>query len=203
MVTERGQSSMRMSGIPGRSSPRRLNLAIQHGHNMFRICLLMWCARLLVYPKRHRAVNCTSCFYMKSGHSTSLPAIPLEADIRFRQFSPLRFPLGISHLLTRVCLSTEKSEGMFATMIIILPSAYTGGQVHVSHSNQKQTFDFSSTSLSSTAVLAWYTDVKHEVKPVTSGYRLASPTTSFTLPQASLVPPSPIHTRLSPICVVF
>ena len=58
-------------------------------------------------------------------------------------------------------------------MIIILPSAYTGGQVHVSHSNQQQTFDFSSTSLSSTAVLAWYTDVKHEVKPVTSGYRLA------------------------------
>jgi len=45
--------------------------------------------------------------------------------------------------------------------------------VHVSHSNQKQTFDFSSTSLSSTAVLAWYTDVKHEVKPVTSGCRLA------------------------------
>lgn len=89
---------------------------------------------------------------------------------RCELYKLLLYEVG-SHFLPHT--DTEKSTGMFATMIIILPSAYTGGQVHVSHSNQKQTFDFSSTSLSSTAVLAWYTDVKHEVKPVTSGYRLA------------------------------
>lgn len=33
--------------------------------------------------------------------------------------------------------------------------------------------DFSQESLFSTALLAWYTDVKHEIKEVTSGYRLA------------------------------
>ncbi|CAA7268416.1 unnamed protein product [Cyclocybe aegerita] len=68
---------------------------------------------------------------------------------------------------------TQKAEGMFATAIIILPSAYTGGQVVVSHASKKKTIDFSSSSLTSTAVLAWYTDVTHEVKRVRSGYRLA------------------------------
>ena len=42
----------------------------------------------------------------------------------------------------------------------------------VSHASTSRTIDFAPTSLLSTAVLAWYTDVKHEVKSVTSGYRL-------------------------------
>ncbi|KAF8908586.1 hypothetical protein CPB84DRAFT_1843480 [Gymnopilus junonius] len=68
---------------------------------------------------------------------------------------------------------TQKAEGMFATVIIILPSAYTGGQVVVSHSSKTETIDFAPSSQFSTAILAWYTDIKHEVKEVTSGYRLA------------------------------
>lgn len=62
---------------------------------------------------------------------------------------------------------------MFATVVVILPSAYTGGQVVVSHASTSRTIDFSEDSLHATSILAWYTDVRHEVKPVTSGYRLA------------------------------
>ena len=69
--------------------------------------------------------------------------------------------------------STQKANGMFATVVILLPSAYTGGQVVVSHASTTKVIDLAPNSLLSTAVLAWYTDVKHEVKPVTSGYRLA------------------------------
>ncbi|KAJ3867375.1 hypothetical protein EV359DRAFT_78625 [Lentinula novae-zelandiae] len=68
---------------------------------------------------------------------------------------------------------TVKAQNMFATIIVVLPSPYTGGQVHVSHSSSQQVFSFDSNSLLSTAVMAWYTDVQHEVKPITSGYRLA------------------------------
>ncbi|KDQ15312.1 hypothetical protein BOTBODRAFT_187419 [Botryobasidium botryosum FD-172 SS1] len=68
---------------------------------------------------------------------------------------------------------TEKVDGMFATMIVILPSAYTGGAAHLSHADLSTTIDSSAGSLSSTSVMAWYTDVTHEIKPVTSGYRLA------------------------------
>ena len=74
---------------------------------------------------------------------------------------------------------------MFATVVIVLPSEYTGGQVVVSHALMTKTIDFAPNSLLSTAVLAWYTDVKHEVEPVTTGYRLAL---SYNLIHTARVP---------------
>jgi|ERR1700722_13657519 len=61
---------------------------------------------------------------------------------------------------------------MFATIVVVLPSCFTGGQVCVSHGAATQVFDVASNSLHQTSIMAWYTDVVHEVKPVTSGYRL-------------------------------
>lgn len=62
---------------------------------------------------------------------------------------------------------------MFASIIAVLPSFFTGGDAHVSHGGLKMMFDSSTFSLTQTTVLAWYTDVMHEIKPITSGYRLA------------------------------
>ena len=62
---------------------------------------------------------------------------------------------------------------MFASLIIVLPSKFEGGEVHVSHGNSKDAFNISPSSEFTTSALAWYTDVTHEVKPITSGYRLA------------------------------
>lgn len=81
---------------------------------------------------------------------------------------------------------------MFATVIVILPSAYEGGHLIVSHASVTKTIDFSSDSAISTAVLGWYTDVKHEVKPITSGYRLAlSYNLIHTTPKTELCPSLP------------
>ncbi|KAL1670117.1 hypothetical protein GGF50DRAFT_94716, partial [Schizophyllum commune] len=68
---------------------------------------------------------------------------------------------------------TEKVGTMFATIIIVLPSPFTGGAAHLSHGNLSEVFDCSVNSAHQTTVLAWYTDVKHSIKPITSGYRLA------------------------------
>ncbi|KZV75575.1 hypothetical protein PENSPDRAFT_72660 [Peniophora sp. CONT] len=68
---------------------------------------------------------------------------------------------------------TEKSPGMFATVVIVLPSYHEGGSVHVKHGRQEKTLDSSGQGIATTSVLAWYTDVHHEVKPVTKGFRLA------------------------------
>lgn len=62
---------------------------------------------------------------------------------------------------------------MFATLVIILPSAFTGGEIHVSHGGENKVFDNAEDSAFDTTILAWYTDVTHEVKEITSGYRLA------------------------------
>ena len=72
-----------------------------------------------------------------------------------------------------VVCSTEKAPGMFATLVITLPSEFTGGEIHVSHGGKSKVFDNAKDSAFETTVLAWYTDVTHEVKEITSGYRLA------------------------------
>ncbi|KAA1473716.1 hypothetical protein DENSPDRAFT_823200 [Dentipellis sp. KUC8613] len=76
-----------------------------------------------------------------------------------------------SHFLPHV--DTEKADGMFATIIIVLPSAFTGGAAHLSHGALSAIYDTAPSSQLYTSVLAWYTDVQHEIKPITSGYRLA------------------------------
>lgn len=78
---------------------------------------------------------------------------------------------------------------MFATIIVILPSTHAGGQVRVSHGSKKSTFDTAAASALGFSVLAWYTDVQHEVLPITSGFRLALSyklmhTAHYTLPPA-------------------
>lgn len=62
---------------------------------------------------------------------------------------------------------------MFATLVLILPSLFSGASVHLSHAGMSAVMDCNAGSLLKTTALAWYTDVTHEVKPTTSGYRLA------------------------------
>ncbi|KAH7103481.1 hypothetical protein BKA62DRAFT_828650 [Auriculariales sp. MPI-PUGE-AT-0066] len=89
---------------------------------------------------------------------------------------------------------TEKAPGMFATMVVVLPSQHAGGAVHVKHASNEQIFDTSLQRIAATTLLAWYTDVFHEVRPVTGGYRLAlTYNLVFTGAPASL-PRAPVNT---------
>ena len=81
---------------------------------------------------------------------------------------------------------------MFATLIVILPSHFTGGAVHLRHDGEEKVFATGGDeSAFQTSVLAWYSDVSHEVKPIESGYRLAL---SFNLIHTSnaLLPRAPV-----------
>jgi len=62
---------------------------------------------------------------------------------------------------------------MFATLVVVLPSEFTGGEIHLSHGSENKIFDNAKDSAFETTILAWYTDATHEVKKITSGYRLA------------------------------
>ncbi|KAK4033729.1 hypothetical protein C8A01DRAFT_39815 [Parachaetomium inaequale] len=64
--------------------------------------------------------------------------------------------------------STEKIPGMFGTLVICLPLPHTGGDLVVRHRGLQKTLQ---TSVTQPSVLCWYSDVHHEVLPVTSGYR--------------------------------
>jgi predicted 2-oxoglutarate/Fe(II)-dependent dioxygenase YbiX len=68
---------------------------------------------------------------------------------------------------------TEKVAGMFATLIIVLPSLYTGGALLVRHRGREERLELSCPEPSQVTFAAFYADCVHEVLPITSGYRLA------------------------------
>ena len=67
---------------------------------------------------------------------------------------------------------TEKCPGMFATLVIVLPSIYTGGELAVRHQGREVTLDMHCEEPSEAAFAAFYADCVHEVLPIASGSRL-------------------------------
>ncbi|KAF8604761.1 hypothetical protein BDV93DRAFT_439897 [Ceratobasidium sp. AG-I] len=95
-----------------------------------------------------------------------------------------------SHFLPHV--EAKKTDAMFATMLVILPSYFEGGAVHLAFNDTSKVVDFGGASSAfQTSVAAWYTDVTCEFKPITGGYRLALTYNLFRpmdSPTAPLVP---------------
>ncbi|KAK5120552.1 hypothetical protein LTR85_006208 [Meristemomyces frigidus] len=64
---------------------------------------------------------------------------------------------------------TEKTPGMFGTLVICLPSKHEGGQIILTQNGEQKRF---STAQCQPSFACWYSDVTHEIKEVASGYRL-------------------------------
>ena len=67
---------------------------------------------------------------------------------------------------------TEKVPGMFETLVVCLPSLHAGGEVLLTHSKKQHKIETADDSEFGLSALAWYSDVQHEIRPITSGYRL-------------------------------
>ena len=68
---------------------------------------------------------------------------------------------------------SEKEQGMFGTLIIGLPSNHTGGELVVRFDGCEETIDFSDPiSRYHIPFAAFYADCEHEIRPITSGYRV-------------------------------
>jgi len=67
---------------------------------------------------------------------------------------------------------TEKAAGMFATLVIVLPSDYRGGTLLLRHHGREVYLDLHAPDPAEVAFAAFYTDCVHEMRPVTQGYRL-------------------------------
>ena len=68
---------------------------------------------------------------------------------------------------------SEKEKGMFATLVVALPSKHKGGELIVRFDGREEHIDFSKAAdnyLLSYA--AFYADCEHEITRITSGYRL-------------------------------
>ncbi|SBT08004.1 conserved hypothetical protein [Candidatus Accumulibacter aalborgensis] len=67
---------------------------------------------------------------------------------------------------------TEKAPGMFATLVVVMPSVYTGGELCIRHRDREVCLDLSSPEPSDVAFAAFYADCRHEIRPIISGCRL-------------------------------
>ncbi|MFQ6394433.1 2OG-Fe(II) oxygenase [Nocardia sp. KC 131] len=64
---------------------------------------------------------------------------------------------------------SEKADGMIGTLVVTLPSAFTGGELVIEQQGMKVTDQGSPEELS---FIAFYGDCEHEVLPVTDGFRI-------------------------------
>jgi 2OG-Fe(II) oxygenase superfamily len=67
---------------------------------------------------------------------------------------------------------TEKAPGMFATMVLVLPSTHSGGELVIKHVGREVVLGPRPEEPSEIGFAAFYADCVHEVRPVKTGSRL-------------------------------
>lgn len=98
---------------------------------------------------------------------------------------------------------SEKADHMFGTLAICLPSKHTGGDIHLSHHGVEHIINTDESSECDYLYAAWYADVTHEVKPVTSGNRLVLIYNLVQTNPAMHTPPSDFMYTTSRLKAVF
>jgi predicted 2-oxoglutarate/Fe(II)-dependent dioxygenase YbiX len=68
---------------------------------------------------------------------------------------------------------SEKTPGMFGSLVVCLPSRHAGGSLVVAHDSQTEKVDFGGKDAEfKTQYAAFYADCQHKITPVTAGYRI-------------------------------
>lgn len=94
----------------------------------------------------------------------------VAGDVRAGLYKLLVYDAGSFFIGHR---DTEKAAGMFATLVIILPSIYRGGELLIKHQQEQVKINLGCDEDSSEiSYAAFYADGVHEVLPVTEGCRL-------------------------------
>jgi hypothetical protein len=99
----------------------------------------------------------------------AIVGLGVEVSVRAESYKLLLYEEGA---FFKAHKDSEKVPGMFGTLVVCLPSKHEGGEVYLSHAGQKKVLDTATTSEFDISALSWYSDVKHEIRPVTSGCRL-------------------------------
>lgn len=67
---------------------------------------------------------------------------------------------------------TEKADGMFGTLVVVLPSAHRGGELVIRHAGREVAVGMSGGDVSEVSFAAFYADCEHDVRPITEGNRV-------------------------------
>ena len=92
-----------------------------------------------------------------------------DTPIRAELYKLLIYKKGSFFLPHR---DTEKVEGMFGTLVLVLPGYHRGGQLVIRHAGREAMLCLGSEEPSTLTWCAFYADCEHEVKPVQDGSRI-------------------------------
>jgi hypothetical protein len=67
---------------------------------------------------------------------------------------------------------TEKTHGMFGTLVVTLPSMYRGGALRIRHAGREVTVDTNAADPSELSYVGFYADCEHEALPLREGNRI-------------------------------
>ncbi|MGI8312201.1 2OG-Fe(II) oxygenase [Saccharopolyspora hattusasensis] len=93
--------------------------------------------------------------------------LPRTARLRAEPHSMLVYGKGQFFLPHQ---DSEKDDSMVGTLVMSLPSTHTGGELIIEHAGESIAYRASKTDLT---FVAFYSDCRHEVTPVRSGYRVS------------------------------
>jgi predicted 2-oxoglutarate/Fe(II)-dependent dioxygenase YbiX len=96
--------------------------------------------------------------------------LAVAGEIRAELYKLLVYDTGGFFIAHR---DTEKAPGMFATLVVVLPCDYSGGELLIRHKGQEARVELRGNDPAEAAFAAFYADCRHEVLPVASGHRLA------------------------------
>lgn len=101
----------------------------------------------------------------------------------------------------KVHVDTPRSNQMFGSLVVCLPSQFTGGALVTRHQGQEVRFDWSSSPQSPMQKVSWaafFSDVEHEVLPVSDGYRFTLTYNLYCVHKQDVMPT--ISITPSPFC---
>ncbi|KAJ6536882.1 hypothetical protein B0H19DRAFT_962516 [Mycena capillaripes] len=86
---------------------------------------------------------------------------------------------------------TPRGENMIGSLVVVFPTAHTGGEFTLNHDGTSWTFDaadeLTESYPPSLAYIAFYSDVTHAVEPVRTGYRITLTYNLFLSDRTTLV----------------
>jgi predicted 2-oxoglutarate/Fe(II)-dependent dioxygenase YbiX len=90
---------------------------------------------------------------------------------------------------------SEKTPGMFATLVVCLPSRHEGGALLVTHDGETKRIEFGGSAAEfNIQYAAFYADCQHEITPVTSGYRVCL-VYNLALARQETQPSAPVNSQ--------
>ncbi|KAL0575720.1 hypothetical protein V5O48_006254 [Marasmius crinis-equi] len=124
---------------------------------------------------------------------TAIPRLLREASKRDVEAELYKLNVYDKGGFFRAHKDTPRNERMFGSLVVVFPTPHTGGDLVLRHDGKEFTFDSGKVlagSVDTIAFVAFFSDVEHEVLPVTSGHRVTltynlyytTPSTALSIP---------------------